>query len=166
MCIFAMLGTIMFISKIIMELLPNVHLLGTLTFVYTIVYRKKALIPIYIYVLLNGVYAGFSMWWFPYIYIWTILWGIAMLLPKTMPYKAKLIVYPLISALHGLLFGTLYAPAQAFMFGLDFEGMLLWIASGFWFDVIHALGNFALGFLILPLSNLLMKLSKRYGIIK
>ena len=166
MCVFAMLGTVMFISKIIMELLPNVHLLGTLTFVYTIVYRKKALIPIYIYVLLNGVYAGFSMWWLPYLYIWTILWGVVMLLPPSMPYKAKLIVYPIISAIHGLLFGTLYAPAQALMFGLDFAGMLLWIASGILWDVIHAIGNFALGFLILPLAKLLTRLSKRYGIIK
>ena len=50
MVIFAMLGTLMFCSKIILEVLPNIHLLGMLTMVYTIVYRRKALIPIYIYV--------------------------------------------------------------------------------------------------------------------
>ncbi len=79
-----MLGTLMFVSKLIMELFPNVHLLGMLTVLYTVVFRKKALIPIYIYVLLNGVYAGFSMWWIPYLYLWAILWGMTMLLPKNM----------------------------------------------------------------------------------
>lgn len=138
MCIFAMLGTVMFISKIVMELLPNIHLLGTLTVVYTLVYRKRALIPIYVYVLLNGVYSGFSLWWMPYVYIWTLLWGAVMLLPSNMPKRAAIVVYPTVSMLHGLLFGLLYAPAQSLMFGLDFEQTLAWIASGFVFDVIHA----------------------------
>lgn len=155
-----MLGTVMFISKIVMELLPNIHLLGTLTVVYTLVYRKRALIPIYVYVLLNGVYSGFSLWWMPYVYIWTLLWGAVMLLPSNMPKRAAIVVYPTVSMLHGLLFGLLYAPAQSLMFGLDFEQTLAWIASGFVFDVIHAAGNFALGFLILPLANLLDRLSK------
>ena len=65
MVIFAMLGTLMFCSKILLEVLPNIHLLGMLTIVYTVVYRRKALIPIYIYVFLNGLFAGFNMWWVP-----------------------------------------------------------------------------------------------------
>ena len=85
MAVFAMLGTIMFCSKIIMEVLPNIHLLGMFTMTYTVVFRKKALLPIYVYVFLNGLYAGFDVWWLPYLYIWTILWGITMLLPKRMP---------------------------------------------------------------------------------
>ena len=73
MIVFAMLGTIMFCSKILLEVLPNIHLLGMLTMTYTVVFRRKALIPIYIYVMLNGLYAGFNIWWIPYLYIWTIL---------------------------------------------------------------------------------------------
>ena len=41
MAVFAMLGTLMYVSKVIMEMLPNIHLVGILTVVYTIVYRKK-----------------------------------------------------------------------------------------------------------------------------
>ena len=67
MVTFAMLGTLMFCSKLAMEALPNIHLLGMLTMVYTLVYRKKALIPIYIYVILNGAFSGFNLWWVPYI---------------------------------------------------------------------------------------------------
>ena len=86
--IFAMLGVIMFISKYLTEAIPNVHFLGMLTMTYTIVYRKKALIPVYVFVMLMGIFNGFAMWWIPYLYIWTILWGITMLLPKNMNKKS------------------------------------------------------------------------------
>lgn len=160
-----MLGTIMFLSKLVMEMLPNIHLVGTLIAVYTIVYRKKALIPIYVYVLLVGVYGGFSLWWMPYIYIWAVLWGVFMLLPKKVGPRVAFFLYPTVTALHGLLYGTLYAPAQAIMFNLNFKQTLVWIGAGLPFDLLHAFGNLALGFLILPLSRLLTKLSRDIGII-
>ena len=157
-CIFAILGALMFISKIVMEALPNIHLLGMLTMVYTIVFRKKALIPIYTYVLLNGLFTGFSPWWVPYLYVWTILWGITMLLPRKMPKIVALVIYPIICALHGLFFGVLYAPVQALMFGFSFDQMLAWISAGLTFDIIHMVGNFVVGLLILPMSNVLKRL--------
>ena len=155
-----MLGAIMFCPKIIMEALPNIHLLGMLTMLYTVVFRKKALIPIYIYVFINGLYAGFALWWVPYLYIWTILWGITMLLPKNMPKKIAWFVYPVVCFLHGILFGTLYAPAQALMYGLSFKQMTAWIIAGLPFDVLHGLGDLAAGFLVLPLSILMKKALK------
>ena len=154
-----MLGAIMFCSKIIMEFLPNIHLLGMLTMTYTLVFRKKALIPIYIYVLINGFYAGFNMWWVPYLYLWTILWAVTMTLPKNMPKKIALFVYPAVCCLHGFLFGTLYAPAQALMMGLSFKGMLAWIVAGLPWDAIQGAGNLLAGLLILPLTELLKKLT-------
>lgn len=153
-----MMGALMFCSKIVMEALPNIHLLGALTMTYTVVFRKKALIPIYIYVMLNGLYAGFNMWWVPYLYIWTILWGITMLLPKRMKAPVACVVYPLVCALHGFAYGTLYAPAQAVMFGLDFNGMLAWIIAGLPFDVIHGIGNFVTGLLVFPLVKTMKRL--------
>ena len=155
-----MLGTVMFVSKVIMEFLPNIHLLGMFTMTYTVVFRKKALIPIYIYVLLNGIYAGFNMWWIPYLYIWTILWAVTMLLPRNMSKKAKCIVYPIVCCLHGLLFGTLYAPAQALMMGLNFKATIAWILAGLPWDAVHGAGNLVAGFLVYPLSELLIKLTK------
>ena len=159
-CIFGILGALMFVSKIVMEALPNIHLLGMLTIVYTLVFRKKALIPIYVYIFMNGLYAGFNMWWIPYLYIWTILWGITMILPRKMPKALACVVYPVICALHGLFFGALYAPVQALMFNFTFEQTLSWIAAGLTFDIIHMAGNFAVGLLIFPLSEVLKKLVK------
>ena len=160
MVVFAMLGTVMFCSKIIMEVLPNIHLLGMLTMTYTVVFRKKALIPIYLYVMVNGLYAGFAMWWVPYLYVWAVLWAVTMLLPKNMPKRAKCVVYPMVCCIHGLLFGVLYAPAQALFLGLNFKQTLAWIAAGFTFDVLHAVGNLCAGLLIVPLSDLLRRLLK------
>ncbi len=160
MCIFAILATLMYCSKVIMEVAPNIHLLGMFTMTLTIVYRKKALIPIYLYVFINGFFAGFATWWIPYLYVWTILWGITMLLPKNMSDKIAVFIYPLICCIHGLLFGVFYAPAQAILFGLDFKGMFAWIAAGTLFDVLHASGNLVAGILVLPMSKILRKVDK------
>lgn len=160
LAIFAMLGAIMYVSKIIMEWIPNVHLLGMLTMAYTIVYRRKALYPIYVYVFLNGVLAGFNTWWIPYLYVWTVLWAVTMLLPKNMPSKIAPIVYMVVCALHGFGFGILYAPAQALLYGFTFEQTLAWIASGFTFDVIHGISNFFCGMLIVPIASVLKTLER------
>ena len=155
-----MLSAIMFASKVIMEALPNIHLLGMLIMAYTVVYRVRALIPIYLYVFLDGLFHGFGLWWFPYLYIWAILWGVTMLIPRRLPRWSRYVVYPVICSLHGFAFGILYAPAQALFFGLDFKGTAAWIIAGAPFDIIHGVSNFIVGFAIVPISEILRKFSK------
>ena len=159
--LFGMLATLMFASKILMEALPNIHLLGMLTMVYTLVFRAKALVPIYTYVLMNGLYAGFNLWWVPFLYIWTVLWLLTMLLPKKMPRAVAAVVYPAVCALHGFAYGALYAPAQALLFGLDPTETVAWILAGIPFDLIHGISNIFVGLLVLPLSELLRWLYQR-----
>ena len=158
--VFAMLGALMCISKFVMEPLPNMHLLGVFTVAFTVVYRQKALYPIYIFVFLTGALWGFGLWWIPYLYIWTVLWGITMLLPKNMPKKLAPIVYIVVCGLYGFLYGVIYAPSQALLFGLDFKGMIAWIVSGFPFDLIHGISNLCLGVLIVPIAAVLKKTQK------
>lgn len=147
----------MYASKLIMEAAPNVHLIGVFIVALTVVYRKKALYPIYVFVLLTGFFAGFSMWWIPYLYIWAVLWAGVMLLPQNLPKKAAPIVYMVVCSLHGFLYGTLYAPAQALMFGLDFDGMIAWILAGLPWDAVHGISNFVCGMLIVPLINIIRR---------
>ena len=153
--VFSMLGAVMYCSKLIMEALPNIHLVGVMTIALTLVYRKKALYPIYIFVLLTGLFMGFSTWWIPYLYVWTVLWGVTMLLPKNMPKKVAPVVYMAVCTMHGLFFGVLYAPVQAIFFGLDFKGMLAWIGSGLYFDLIHGISNFFCALLVIPIVKIL-----------
>ena len=122
--VFAMLGAVMYASKVVMEFAPNIHLLGALTIAYTVVYRKKALYPIYTYVILN--------------------------------------VYMILCAAHGFLFGTLYAPAQAILYGLSFQGMIAWIIAGLPWDFIHGISNFFCGILIVPIISVL-RMAERKG---
>ena len=84
-----------------------------------------------------------------------------MLLPRNMPKRAKYIVYPAVCCIHGLAFGTLYAPAQAIMFGMNFEMTIAWIISGLPFDLIHGIGNLFAGILVVPLSELLIKFTQK-----
>ena len=158
--IFGMLGALMYASKVIMDVLPNIHLIGTFIVAMTVVYRRKALYPLYIFVLLTGLLNGFGTWWIPYLYIWTVLWGMTMLIPKKIPEKAKPIVYSVVCSLHGFLYGVLYAPAQALIFGLDFEATLTWIATGIPFDITHGISNFICGLLICPIISILSKAEK------
>lgn len=161
MVIFSFLGAIMFVSKQLLEFLPNIHMLGMLTMVYTLVYRKRAIIPIYVFVLLEGVIAGFSLWWIPYLYIWAVLWAVTLLLPNNMPDKVAVPVYAIVCALHGMSYGTLYAPFQAVMMGFDLKKTIAWIVTGLPWDAIHAAGNLAFGTIIVPLTKLLKKIESQ-----
>ena len=159
--VFAMLGAIMFVSKLIMEFLPNIHAIAMFIAVFTLIYGWRALIPIYVYVFLVGLINGFGVWWYPYIYIWAVLWALIMLIPKNMSLKKKVIISAIFCALHGLLYGTLYAPFQALAFGLNFQGMIAWIVAGFPFDIVHMCGNIAMSFLIAPLYRVLLRLENK-----
>lgn len=158
--VFGMLGALMYASKLILEFAPNIHLLGGFIIAFTVVYRKKALYPIYTFVLLTGMLGGFAAWWIPYLYIWTVLWGMTMLLPTDLSGPVRPIVYMVLNACHGFLFGVLYAPAQAVMFGLSFEKMIAWIIAGFPFDLIHGISNFFCGLLIVPMIHVLNRLER------
>ena len=152
----------MFASKKMMEFLPNIHLLSMFIILFTLQYRVKALVPLYVYVFLDGLFSGFSLWWIPYTYIWTILWAGAMLIPKGKSKLFYMIVCPVTGGLHGILFGTLYAPFWAIIMHLDFNGFIAYIINGLSFDVLHAIGNIASCTLVCPLYVALDKAERKY----
>ena len=162
--VFGMLGALMMVSDILMNIIPNVHLVGVMIVVSTVVYRRKALFPIYVYVLLIGLYEGMGMWWLPYLYLGTILWGMVMLLPKRMPVWLAPIVYALVCGLHGFAFGFLWIPSQMLLMGFSWEMALAWWVSGFFTaDIPHGIGNLVGSILVVPLVTLIRRLDKRVG---
>ena len=165
--LFAMFGAMMTISDQLMNALPNVHLIGMFTMVLTLVYRHKALIPIYLFVVLDGLVEGFYLsTWIMYSYIWLVLWIWTMLIPKRTPRKVRAVLYPVVCALHGLAFGILTTPVMLFMH----YPQSMWNMASFWklvlaglaFDVNHIIGNFFAGLLVLPMSELLYKLERKH----
>ncbi len=158
--VFAMFACVMFCSRILMQALPSIHLVGMLIVVITAVYGVRALIPLYLYVFIEGINSGFATWWIPYLYVWTVLWALAMLIPRKLPSKWQTALYTSVCALHGLFFGVLYAPGQALLYGFNWEQTLAWVASGFYFDIAHFFGNLAAGLLIMPLVSVLRKMNE------
>ncbi len=162
-----MLGTLMFISDILMEFLPNVHIVGVLTVIYTIVYRSRALISIYVYAFINGLVSGFGIWWIAYLYIWTILWALIMLVPRRLSERVRCVIYVAIVTLHGFAFGLLYLPVQTF-FSTDPAYLFSWWTIGFvTADIHHGIANCIFGILMIkPISNLLLKLDSSLNIVE
>jgi len=158
--VFAMLGAAMYASKVLMDALPNIHLLGMFIVALTVVYRKKALYPIYIFVFLTGLFNGFNTWWLAYLYTWAVLWGMTMLLPKKMPKAAAPVVYCIISSIHGFLYGILCAPVWALFSGMDFKAAVAWVLSGTVFDITHGVSNLIWGVMIVPLIKVLTMAEK------
>ena len=159
--VFAMLGALMMVSDLVMNVLPNVHLVGVMIVILTVVYRWKALYPIYVYVFLIGLFEGFGMWWLPYLYIWTVLWGLTMLLPRRMPRWLAPILYGFVCGLHGFCFGLLWVPSQMLLMSFSFEQAMIWWSTGFFTaDIPHGIGNLIGSVLIVPLVTLIRKLDK------
>ena len=160
--IFGMLGALMMVSDLLMNIIPNVHLVGVMIVVLSVVYRWKARFPIYVYVVLIGFAEGFGMWWLPYLYVWTVLWGIVMLLPRKMPRWLAPILYTLVCGLHGFAFGFLWIPSQMLLMSFSFEQALVWWKFGFFTaDIPHGIGNLVGSVLIVPMVTLIRKLDKR-----
>ncbi len=157
----SLFGGVMFLSKLIMEFLPNIHLLAMFITLFTVIFRSKALISIYTYVFLLGVYGGFSLWWLPNLYTWTVLWAIVMCLPTNMPKGVAVVVYAIVCGIHGLLYGTLGAPIDVLATGIGLHRIWEYIAFGIPFDIMHCVGNVFASFLVVPLMIPLKKIISR-----
>ena len=157
-----MLAAMMIALQVTTTALPGVQITGVMIATVTLVYRKRALILIYVYVLLYFLYFP-TLWSVPYVYIWLPLWCafmIAARLERRLPKAAMVVLCMILCALHGLSFGVFYAPFQAAIMGWNFDKTMLWIKAGLPFDFAHAVNNFAMGALIMPLSALMRKLDK------
>lgn len=161
LAVFGVLGAMIFASKIVMDFLPNIHIIGALLISITAVYRIKGIYPLSVFVFLTGLLNGFPFWWIPYLYIWFPLVFLTLLIPENTTSKIAIPLYILINAFHGFTYGILYAPSQALLFGLDFEGTISWIIAGLPFDLIHGISNAICGILIFPMI-LALKTAKKY----
>ncbi len=158
MVIYAMWGALMFGSTFVMKGLANIHLLALFIIVTTRVYRFGALIPLYVYVFLEGVVQGFHPWWIPYLYVWTVLWALTMLLPKRLPDGVAAVCYCALGLVHGLFFEVLWVPFYMTFEGLTFDMALVRLAYGVPFSITHGVGNVVSCTLAIPLIRLIRRL--------
>lgn len=137
LCLMAMMGVVLVVSKEAMAFLPNIEPVSLLVILFTLVFRRRVAGALLIYLLLQGLLYGFGIWWAMYLYIWPLL----SLLTWLFRWMDKAWQWAVFSGAFGLLFGTLcslvYLPE-----GLSW--VFSWILSGLPFDALHAGGNFLL----------------------
>ncbi len=155
--LFALLSALLLITQVALAPLPNIELVSLLVILYTVVLQKKVLYIIYAFALLEGLIYGFGMWWFCYLYVWTILWGITMLFRK----EQSALFFAFISGFFGIFFGTLCSVPYFLTGGIEMG--FSWIISGLPFDIVHGIGNFIAALLLFrPLKNILSKTYETY----
>lgn len=157
MIITCILGAILIVSQVALSALPNIEIVSCLIIIYTIHFKSKALISIYIFAFVEFLIYGFSIWNITYLYIWLILWGITMLFRK----NKSVIIWAVICAMYGLLYGTLCSIPSFIMLGP--AGALSWIANGLLFDLYHMAGNLIITLILFkPLNMLFDKILDKY----
>ena len=151
--LFGILGALTFGFKVVMSWLPNIEPVSLLVMLYAVVFGRKCLYPIYLYILLEILCYGIQLWNINYLYVWAILALAAWLMRKT---EAPL-SWAILSGVFGLCFGILCAPVYLFSGGIGLA--VSWWVSGILYDVMHCIGNFAMALILfVPLRKLLDKL--------
>ena len=150
------MSAILVAVQVALSFLPNIELVSLLIIIYTLVFGKKALYIIYVFVAVEGMIYGIGLWWINYLYIWTILFVITILLRK----QHSSYIWAIISGFYGLIFGALCAIPNLFISGIG-SATSYWIA-GIPYDIMHAVGNFAVALLLFhPLYQVLDRINKR-----
>ena len=150
------LSAILLIGQVGMSYLPNIEIVSLLIYIYTQVYRKKVFFIIYVFVFLEGCIYGFGLWWFGYLYIWSVL---ALIVLRSGRQQTSVIMTAVILGAYGLSFGMLYA-LPYFIAGGWAAGFSYWV-SGIPFDMLHCAGNVAVSLICYrPLRTLLGKLKR------
>ena len=156
--LFGVLGAIMFALQVAMSGLPNIEPVSLLVLVYAVVFGRKCLYPIYVFVVMEILFHGIGLWNINYLYIWAILAVAAILLRK----MEGAFGWALLSGIYGLAFGALCGIVDIFIGGLGYA-VAKW-TSGIPFDIAHCVGNFCITVVLFaPLRRLLEKL---YGKMK
>lgn len=145
----------MYVSQVIMSQLPNIEIVSLLIILTTRKFGYKALMSVYVFVGLEILTYGISLWVINYIYVWAIFCIVICFFRKI----DNAFIYAFISALFGLAFGTLCSIPNFFIGGFAFG--ISYIVSGLTFDLLHCAGNFVTTLILYkPLSNALNKAVK------
>lgn len=136
--------------------LPNVELVTLLIILYTLYFGDKIIYVIAAFILLEGCWYGFGLWWVMYAYIWPLLALLTYLLRK----QESVWVFCVLAGGFGLCFGALCSIPYFFIGGA--KTAFAWWVAGIPYDLIHCVSNFLLcRVLFLPLKNVAKNVCKR-----
>lgn len=154
--LFGLLAAIAFSLKMAMAVLPNIEPVSLLVMLFSVVFGRKGLFPVYIYVALEFILWPIGLWNVNYLYIWLLLFFAARCLRD----MSSALGWAILSGAFGLLFGLLSAPVYWAVGGLGYA--VTWWISGIPYDLIHCAANFFIAlFLFQPLRALLERLYRQ-----
>ena len=155
--LFGVLGAVTFAAKYVMSCLPNIEPVSLMVMLFGVTFGKKAVYPIYLYVLMEILFYGLGTWNIMYLYIWLIL-GLTAWLLRGMAHPLG---WALLSGAFGLLFGAFCMPVDVVIGGISYAAAK-WI-SGIPFDIAHCIGNFVMAMVLFsPMRKLMERLNKNH----
>ena len=150
LALFGILGALTFAAKYVMSFLPNIEPVSLMVMLFAVVFGAKCLYPIYLYVTMEILFYGISLWNINYLYIWAVLAVAAICLRK----MQSPLAWAMLSGVFGLMFGALCGIVDIFIGGFGYA-VSKWV-SGIPFDIMHCAGNFVMALLLFgPLRKLL-----------
>ncbi len=139
-----------------MTFLPNMEPVTLLIILYTLFFGKKIIYILLAYILFEGCFYGFGLWWVMYAYIWPFLALLTHLFRK----NESVWFWSIFSGAFGLFFGALCAIPYFFIGGP--AAALTWWVAGIPYDLIHCASNAVLCIVLFrPLSYVLKRLRRQ-----
>lgn len=158
MVLFGILGALTFGAKYVMSFLPNIEPVSLCVMLFAVVFGRKWIYPVYLYVAMEILFYGLGIWNLNYLYTWAVL-AIAARLLRNMESPFG---WAMLSGVFGLAFGVLCGIVDVFIGGVPYA-ITKWI-SGIPFDISHCLGNFVIALVMFrPLRQMMEKLYRRMG---
>ncbi len=135
-------------AKNALSFLPNVELVTLLIILYTLYFKDKICYVLSAFLLLEGCWHGFGLWWVMYAYVWPLLAFLTYLMRK----KESAWAFSILAGAFGLFFGALCSLSYLFIGGI--RTAFAWWVAGIPYDLIHGASNFILcRVLFLPLKK-------------
>lgn len=144
------------VSVHIMASLPNVEPVTLLVILYTLFWGKKIVYILAAYLIFEGCWYGFGLWWGTYAYIWPILAFFTYLLRR----HTSIWTWSILAGAFGLMFGALCSIPYFFIGGP--AAAFTWWVAGIPYDLIHCASNAAICLALFPpLDHILKQLKKQ-----
>ncbi len=152
-CLMAILGVVVYVLQVALGFLPNIELVSLCVVLFTLVFGKRIIGILAVFILLEGLTFGFGTWWFMYLYLWPLLALVTYFFRR----MDSSLGWAMLSGAFGLLFGALGSIVYFVIGGVG--GGVAYFLSGIPYDITHCIGNFILMLLLYKkLRNLLEKL--------
>ena len=154
LCILSLMAALIFGTKVALASIPNINLNAVLIILTVVFFGWKALYTVYVYVLLEGLVFGFSVWWVGYLYVWAVLVVVAMLFRK----NDSALLWAVIAGVFGLCFGLMMY-VEWFAINGGWKGFFAMWVAGIPYDLTHCVGNFVFTLVLYrPLHTVMEKL--------